>query len=597
MSGCEELVILFEELEAASSNEERDLKEERCRQALENQLRKATLLWRSSKVITKPVQTVLLQIRASFVKHPYDLIGRRLAASAKNLLMKVERGKIKSTPHLPCITPQTRKCMRLVSMVAGIWASLLLMLIDFGSDVWVIWDINSLRLGDNVGQGLVNAEALFNSTARRTLWDDFTKDVKENNMSDRTLINGICTLLKDNWIILDYDGRTENISSLSKWNLKHFAQECVLYDLNHNFSCNFRTLIKENSEKIALQIQDVHLKCLDVLMTKAFYLLNFSTRHLLTATYVYLLLILVKTLIMQALSIGNELWRHSNRPIFCDLRLMKILALGTNSSELMKEPAQLRATSLRNSLAVQEAVYETLATLKIQLYFLSVASSIEEGFKRFLSLCVPGENMQDALRLAFIDDIGIFSPSWRVSIWRSVLAGILSLTFAQYKLGVGTKHQTDASVCAKCIYLLACLLNTLSIIITESAYFFFAVATSFGILAIDWYRRCGINTYYLSGLYAQQDTGVIVIVMFAMNRIPTFFISLFARRPAEKLLFKTRLSCSRGDRGGYNIFGWGRPEFFWFLPAIQAEEVSKGAEEFPEHHFFQAGNNSRVLYR
>ncbi len=277
---------------------------------------------------------------------------------------------------------------------------------------------------------------------------------------------------------------------------------------------------------------------------------------------------------------------------------MKILALGNDSSELTREPNRLRMTSIRNSLVVCEGVFETSGTLKIQLYFLAMVYSIHQGFYHFLSLCIPKDKFLDVVKLTGVDDVGIFSLDWKVSVRRSIFAGLLSFTLAQYKLGIGTKHQTDASVSAKSTYFFACLINTLAIVTTESAYLFLIASTTFEFLAVMGYVRLRVAAYFLHTLNPRvEDVLFMTITMFIANRFPTYVVSFLIRRPFEKCLFRTRRSCFVGERGGYHIFGWGRPEFYWFLPAAQPEATTSGAEDCQEYNHFQRGGRSRLLYR
>lgn len=315
LSGTKELVKLFQDLEAADTHEERVLREERCRCALEDRLRRATLLWKDARVTTDPVATVLLQIRISFIKHPYDLIGRRLAAVAKDLLLDVENESRKAIT-LSWMTPLVKKRLRLASLVLSTYASLLLMIVDVGSDIWVIWNLMSLRLGENVAKGLLNAEAIFNATNKQTLWTDIGKDMARSKkhivQQDLKFGEEICAFLEDYWDSLEVapseKQRMHKRDVSPRWNL---TLHCAVNESNpYTFSFN-------NVEKMR-RLEQIHLQSLDVFLKQGFRVVNFSTRFFLQIVLAYLILIVMKTIAMQLFDIGLEFWRHGNKPIFAD---------------------------------------------------------------------------------------------------------------------------------------------------------------------------------------------------------------------------------------------------------------------------------------
>ncbi len=71
--------------------------------------------------------------------------------------------------------------------------------------------------------------------------------------------------------------------------------------------------------------------------------------------------------------------------------------------------------------------------------------SLGEGVGLFLEAMVPIISKEKMAELASLGGKGIFSKDWHSSIQRSVCAGLLSLTFTQYKLGLDNKHQVDRS--------------------------------------------------------------------------------------------------------------------------------------------------------
>ena len=103
--------------------------------------------------------------------------------------------------------------------------------------------------------------------------------------------------------------------------------------------------------------------------------------------------------------------------------------------------------------------------------------------------------------------------------------------------------QTDASLLAKAVYFLACLLNSICIVVAEASYFFLAVATTTGAIALDAHKKgCAAEINPGWGLFA--------ILLFVFSTFPWMFVSRLLRWPLEKLVLRTRYwnSCREQDK-------------------------------------------------
>lgn len=116
----------------------------------------------------------------AFVKHPLDLIGRRLAMIAAQMLEDSEvkfvsdsnrEGLSWHSELLRRLSPSMRRQMRYALAVCFAVASFILMLADIVSDGLVLRELNVLRLGEDIGKEVLDLETLFNATGRRTLVD------------------------------------------------------------------------------------------------------------------------------------------------------------------------------------------------------------------------------------------------------------------------------------------------------------------------------------------------------------------------------------------------------------------------------------------
>ncbi len=174
----------------------------------------------------------------------------------------------------------------------------------------------------------------------------------------------------------------------------------------------------------------------------------------------------------------------------------------------------------------------------------------------FLSALLGANSKGDVLEMISFENGGVFTSDFRSSIYRSVAVGLVSLTFAQFKLGLNNKHhvsnkdkkalkilqlvllffQTDATFAAKAVYLASCLLNSGSVVVVEASYLFLAVATSVGLVVLDVFEHC-------CGFNADPNiTSVILFVnvFYLFIAFPWALISRMVRWPLERFFLQTR---------------------------------------------------------
>ena len=156
------------------------------------------------------------------MKHPLDLIGRRLASVAARMLEEAERdggcggrsaSRKRSFPLLRhVVSPKTRRHLRFAFVACTAAASLLLMVADVVSDDLVIKELNALRLGENAGRGILDAEAIFNATGRRTLLDA-AAELAESSFGGDSTIFEVCAELESFALVGSGTGQCEKCSS------------------------------------------------------------------------------------------------------------------------------------------------------------------------------------------------------------------------------------------------------------------------------------------------------------------------------------------------------------------------------------------------
>ena len=80
-------ILYIQEAEKTEDDLELEKRREACREALREYLKSD-----NGGVKASDLNTVLFNIRVTFVQHPMDLIGRRMAASAREMAIQVARG-------------------------------------------------------------------------------------------------------------------------------------------------------------------------------------------------------------------------------------------------------------------------------------------------------------------------------------------------------------------------------------------------------------------------------------------------------------------------------------------------------------------------
>ena len=123
-------------------------------------------------------------------------------------------------------------------------------------------------------------------------------------------------------------------------------------------------------------------------------------------------------------------------------------------------------SSKRHNFNIQEATHETLTAINVQVAlwvymfgFLSISKSFLNRTFNF-----------DAKNEDFGLKNGDFTDFSKSAMLTSLLAGIVSLTFAQYNQYM-TRHQSDTESAGKMVYLMSCASNSLAIFLTQITYF------------------------------------------------------------------------------------------------------------------------------
>ena len=207
--------------------------------------------------------------------------------------------------------------------------------------------------------------------------------------------------------------------------------------------------------------------------------------------------------------------------------------------------------SQRFDFNIQEAIKETLSSINVQVAV-------------WISLATYVEKLRLAIRRTFDIEItnnmfhlkeGDFTEFTDSAIFTSLVVGIVSLTFAQYKQYM-TRHKQDSTTLGKLVYLLACLFNSFAIFVTQTTFYIFGFPYCTGLLMVI-VRYIGDFDEYDAITKPNDSMTVLlyfVIVLIPLKFIPTLFDRMVQFFTNRWILYKTHHMNVR-NRSGYNLSG------------------------------------------
>ena len=282
--------------------------------------------------------------------------------------------------------------------------------------------------------------------------------------------------------------------------------------------------------------------------------LLFMTKYVMKSVLIYLSLSLIYTVAYEAKNILNEIVSFGLWPLKTNFNLI-VQENNPNSSNFNRQNGSneyVVQVANRHSLNINEATKETLSAVNIQiaLYVYMVT------FLAIYRKLVDGLTSQDIPDSMFGLTDHPFTEFWNSAIMKSLIMGIISLTFAQYKQ-YATRHGGDMEMCGKAVYFLACLFNSFSIFTTQTI--FYATGINFLLLLLcvlikhtvgfDAYDDFpNSNRYFIYFL-------VIVFVLLPLKFIPIMFAKWLKMMTEKYVLHKT-FHLNERNRSGYDVSGY-----------------------------------------
>ena len=252
--------------------------------------------------------------------------------------------------------------------------------------------------------------------------------------------------------------------------------------------------------------------------------------------------------------------------------------------------------ALRNRTSIHEATSETLSAVNIQVAFwISMSTTIRETNAVFKSAFdIDVTNLEYGLKADRFSD---FSNS---AIRVSLIAGFISLTFAQYKKYM-TRHAQDTEAMGKVVYFFACAFNSLAVLLSQIAYYT-AGLPFFTITLINIIRTIvdlGPLDDNPSTVSEMMSVLLLVTVLLPLKFLPIFFEKLM-NFCTDKWILHKAYHLKKRNRSGYETGNERDSTQHMFLPSssnkydhISQEDVSPN----PGFHYFSRDPLSRKLYQ
>ena len=208
-------------------------------------------------------------------------------------------------------------------------------------------------------------------------------------------------------------------------------------------------------------------------------------------------------------------------------------------------------TAKRYDFSIHEAVKETLTTLNIQIAVWVALATFIDKFRGYIDDTFD-VHLDNKLFNLEEDKFTKFRKS---AVFFSLMAGIVSLTFAQWKQYM-TRHQNDSSLIGKLIYFLACFFNSLAIIISQSTFYVIGFPYFTCVLMVIMRYISGFDEYapLVEPTVSMMVILYFVVVLIPLKYVPEMFDAL-VKIFTDRWMFHKTHHLNNRNRCGYDISG------------------------------------------
>ena len=319
----------------------------------------------------------------------------------------------------------------------------------------------------------------------------------------------------------------------------------------------------------------------------------FLTLQVMESAIWFLKITLILTILREIVACLIKMIKLRHWPLYSNFKLnsdeARALPLLTEKNTSNKYVVQ---ASGRADISVSEATKETISAINIQvaiwMYMATLIFKVKTVFSKFLK--VDSKYISD-------DWFGLnkeagenYSNFYNSAVFTSLVAGMVSLTFAQYKHYM-TRHAADCELKGKLIYFLACFSNSVAVFLSQTAYYTIGLPFLVNVLIIIIQEISGANEF--EGLPKSNPSIIVVLIFVAvimpLKVAPILFSKLLKFFTGEILMQQTRHLNGR-TRSGYNVTDTAS---FMFLPSAtnchnHINSVTAGAGKLsPGFYYFR----------
>ena len=182
-------------------------------------------------------------------------------------------------------------------------------------------------------------------------------------------------------------------------------------------------------------------------------------------------------------------------------------------------------------------------------------------------------------------------------ICSSLLAGMVSVTYAQYKL-YDTRHSGDLEIMGKIAYLFACFLNTCTIFLSYVTYYSTGFATFIMILLIVIRDVCGMQDYEVLPESNEYMIWLLIIlfVIAPLILLPRW-VGYYIKHLTNKFIMRTHLHQRLGIQSGYEVPGIKHGTYMFLPQSFSDYKDPNSSLAIVDQNGFNSQDSSRNFYR
>jgi hypothetical protein len=282
--------------------------------------------------------------------------------------------------------------------------------------------------------------------------------------------------------------------------------------------------------------------------------LDFLTKGIMQSARIFLILTMVWTVLYGFKNVLMEFITSRHLPLLTNFQSayeenfsnsIFYKGDGSTSNDYVSKSAK------RFDFNIHEATSETLATINVQIAVWVSLSTFIEKFRVYIKATFDVEVDNEMFGLKN-EDFFSFTQS---AVFPSLLAGIVSVTFAQWKQYM-TRHESDASLIGKLVYFLACFFNSLAIIVSQTTFYIIGLPYLTCILLVVMRYVAHFDEYDPLVEPTKEMIVILyfVIVLMPLKFVPLMFDSLVKMFTDRWILHKT-YHLNNYNRSGYEISG------------------------------------------